>query len=96
MDPVANGLDADRFLRDVYMVNAGVGADRVAAQRDTFPPDTGLSAIASPSGYADQTALDAHLTALDRAGIDGFAFYNYGLMRLAHLEWIGASRDAWT
>ena len=96
MDPVANGLDADRFLRDVYMVNAGVAADRVAAQRDTFPAGTGLSAIASPSGYADQTALDAHLTALDRAGIDGFAFYNYGLMRLAHLEWIGARRDAWT
>ena len=35
MDPVANGLDADRFLRDVYMVNARVGdIDRLVGDAD--------------------------------------------------------------
>ena len=97
MDPVTSGLDPDRFLRDVYMVNAGVSdPDKIASQRSAFPVGTGLSAIVSPGGHADQAALTAHLDALVAGGIDGFAFYNYGLMRQPHLEWIGASRHAWS
>ena len=96
MDPVTNGLDPDCFLRDIYMVNAGVSdPDKIASQRSAFPVGTGLSAIVSPGGHADQAALTAHLDALVAGGIDGFAFYNYGLMRQPHLEWIGASRHAW-
>ena len=96
MDPVTNGLDPDRFLSDVYMVNAGIpDPEKIAGQRSVFPDGTGLSAIVSPGGYADQVALVAHLDALAAGGIDGFAFYNYGLMRQTHLEWIGASRGAW-
>lgn len=97
-DPVANGLDSERFLRDVYMVNAGISGEpeTMAALRGEFPPDTGLGAIVQPSSYADQTALGAHLDALNQGGIDGFAFYNYGLLRRTHLEWIGAHRHAWS
>lgn len=101
-DPIANGLDSDRFLRDVYMVNAGIGGEpetmgeRIAAQRGELPADTALTAIVHAGGFTDQVALGAHLAALDKAGIDGLAFYNYGLVRRAHLEWIGANRHVWT
>ena len=95
---MANGLDSERFLRDVYMVNAGISGEpeTMAALRGEFPPDTGLGAIVQPSSYADQTALGAHLDSLNQGGIDGFAFYNYGLLRRTHLEWIGAHRHAWS
>ena len=100
-DRVVNGLDSDRILRNVYMVNAGVGGepDALAASvrglRGEFPADTGLSAIINPGGFADSDALGAHLTALSQAGINGYAFYNYGLIRRAHLEWIGTHRHLW-
>ena len=100
-DRTVNGLDSDRILRNVYMVNAGVGGepDALAASvrglRGEFPADTGLSAIINPGGFADSDALGAHLTALSQAGINGYAFYNYGLIRRAHLEWIGTHRHLW-
>ena len=100
-DRTVNGLDSDRVLRNVYMVNAGVGGepDALAASVRTlhgeFPADTGLSAIVHPGGFADSDALGAHLTALHQAGINGYAFYNYGLIRRAHLEWIGTCRELW-
>ena len=100
-DRTVNGLDSDRVLRNVYMVNAGVGGEpdalaaRVRALRGEFPADTGLSAIVNPGGFADGDALGAHLTALGQAGVDGYAFYNYGLIRRAHLEWIGTHRHLW-
>ena len=101
-DPIANGLDSDRGLREVYMVNAGVAANpetmaaNISAQRDEFPADTALSAIVQASSFADSTALGDHLIALAEADIDGFAFYNYGLLRRCHLEWIGAHRHTWS
>ena len=100
-DRTVNGLDSDRVLRNVYMVNAGVGGepDALAASvrglRGEFPADTGLSAIVNPGSFADSDALGAHLTALSQAGVDGYAFYNYGLIRRAHLEWIGTCRHLW-
>ena len=100
-DPIANGLDSDRLLRAVYMVNGSAGtapekmAENIASQRGEFPADTGFSAIVQASSFNDADALGAHLAALDDAGIDGFAFYNYGLLRRAHLEWIGAHRHVW-
>ena len=100
-DRVVNGLDSDRVLRNVYMVNAGVGGEpdalaaSVRALRGEFPANTGLSAIVSPGSFADGDALGVHLTALSQAGVDGYAFYNYGLIRRAHLEWIGTCRHLW-
>ena len=100
-DRTVNGLDSDRILRNVYMVNAGVGGepDALAASvrglRGEFPAETGLSAIVNPGGFADSDALGAHLAALNQAGVDGYAFYNYGLIRRAHLEWIGTHRHLW-
>ncbi len=101
-DPVSNGLDSNRILRDVSMLNSGIGGAagdlpaQIAATRNELPANTGLSAIIHPGSFADQVALGTHLNALDQGGIDGFAFYNYGLVRQAHLEWIGAHRDVWT
>ena len=100
-DRVVNGLDAERVLHNVYMVNAGVSGapDALAASvrtlRGEFPANTGLSAIVHPGGFADNAALGEHLTALRRAGVHGYAFYNYGLIRRAHLEWIGTHRHLW-
>lgn len=100
-DPITNGLDSERFLRDVYMVNGNVSGDaaeleqRIAALRGEFPAGTGLSAIVSPASFAGDAELAGHIAALADGGIDGFAFYNYGLLRRAHLEWIGACRAAW-
>ena len=53
-------------------------------------------AIVQPSGSANRTAFAAHITALADGGIDDVAFYNYGLLRQTHLEWIGACRTAWS
>ncbi len=94
-DQTVNGLDSDRVLRNVYMVNAGMGGERVRALRGELPAGTGLSAIVNPGEFADRDALGAHLIALRQAGVDGYAFYNYGLIRRAHLEWIGAHRHLW-
>ena len=100
-DRTVNGLDSDRVLRNVYMVNAGVGgepdalADSVRTLRGEFPADTDLSAIINPGSFADSDALVTHLTALHRAGVNGYAFYNYGLIRRAHLEWLGTCRHLW-
>ena len=100
-DRAVNGLDSDRVLRNVYMVNAGVGgtpdalAASVRALCGEFPAATGLSAIVNPGGFADRAALGAHLTALHQAGVHGYAFYNYGLIRRARLEWIGTCRHLW-
>jgi len=45
---------------------------------------------------ADATAeLPASCKAALAEGIDGFTFYNYGLMREQQLQNIGAARDAW-
>ena len=73
-DRTVNGLDSDRVLRNVYMVNAGVGgepdalATSVRSLRGEFPADTGLSAIVRPGGFADSDALGAYLSALQPSG----------------------------
>ena len=101
-DPISNGLDSDRALREVYMVNGGVDAitetmaANIAGQRGEFPSDTGFSAIVQASAFADAGAFAAYVSGLHEAEIDGFAFYNYGLLRRVHLEWIGAQRHAWS
>jgi hypothetical protein len=101
-DPIRNGLDSDRALREVYMVNGGVDtitetiAANIADQRRAFPSDTGFSAIVQASSFADAGAFAAYVSGLHQAGIDGFAFYNYGLLRRVHLEWIGGQRHAWS
>ena len=40
--------------------------------------------------------LPERALAARKAGADGFTFYNYGLVRLEHLAWIGRSRAAWS
>ena len=82
MDPVTNGLDPDRFLRDVYMVNAGVSdPDKIASQRSAFPVGTGLSAIVSPGGHADQADGVQHQAEQQRRDGDHVAEKHAGCAR---------------
>ncbi|MBI4530071.1 MAG: hypothetical protein HY709_00990, partial [Candidatus Latescibacteria bacterium] len=48
-----------------------------------------------PANFTSREEMRESLRALEKAGVDGFTFYNYGLIRLEHLEWIGAARDVW-
>jgi hypothetical protein len=50
---------------------------------------------ASPSAFDSSDALSDMLTACKRGGAGGFAFYNYGLMRVEHLRWLGQASGLW-
>ena len=38
---------------------------------------------------------ESHIAPLISNVVDGYAFYNYGLIRRAHLEWIGTHCHLW-
>ena len=93
--PSSASVTPGSSVRKVRLLMASTRQEEMSTPYTEQPLLAKTSAIVSPGGYADQVALVAHLDALAAGGIDGFAFYNYGLIRLTHLEWIGASRGAW-
>ena len=94
------GLDRDRALRCVDAVYTRIpGTPETASQqvsllRQDQPDDVGLVSIAAP-GNSSQETRD-RIAAFADAGVDGFAFYTYGLLRQSQIDWIGASRDVWS
>ena len=96
LDPLVNGLDSPRLMSQLDGVNAsGMGPGRVAGLRSELGPRPQLNAIIHPGGTS-QDELRDQVDTLVADSIDGFAFYNYGLLRREQLQWIGACREAWT
>jgi hypothetical protein len=100
-DRWVNGLDSGRLLEALDVVAVGIAGEagelptKVAEIRGGLAPNAGVLADIRPANFTSQEEMANHLRALGKAGVDGFTFYNYGLIRLEHLEWIGAARDAW-
>lgn len=70
-------------------------AETVRRQKASLRPGADLIAHGHPGQYSDQDAFVSHVLACRDAGADGFGCYNYGLVRPAHLQWVGAAVDAW-
>lgn len=67
----------------------------VAASRRALRPDAELIAHTHPGGCASEDEYVRRVLATRDAGADGFGAYNYGLIRPAHLRWVGAAVEAW-
>lgn len=100
LDRQTTGLDRARVMRSIdaiYTRIPGAPADsdqQVARVRQDLPVDVGLISIAAP-GDSSQHTRD-RIAAEAAAGVDGFAFYTYGLLRETQIDWIKASRDLWS
>lgn len=63
--------------------------------KKTLPADVRLVAQVTPSSFPTEYHLEAALKDCRWSGAEGFNFYNYGLMRLEHLQWLGDCRHQW-
>lgn len=63
--------------------------------RHQFPQETKILAQTNPEQIKGGEELKAKLEVCKDSGCDGFAFYNYGLLRMEQLEWIGEAREVW-
>lgn len=68
---------------------------RLSEAKQNLPSGALLMASVEPEQIRDGAALRERLLACREAGVSGFTFYNYGMLRLHQLEAIGAARDAW-
>ncbi len=98
LDPLTTGLDKERILRSIDAVYTRIPgtceqtSQQVSAQRQSLP-GVRLHSIAAPGTSMQETRN--RIAAQAAAGVDGFAFYTYGLLRQTQIDWIGASRDVW-
>lgn len=95
------GLDKDRTLACLGRVSVPDGEDadpgpRLARMREDLAGGQKMIADIQPGRYRSEAELHRRLTALADAGVDGFTFYNYGLLRMDHLSWVGAARPLWS
>ena len=99
LDRHLTGLDRDRVLRAIdaiYLRLPGPpeqAATELTQLRSDMPADTRLVSITAPG--ADATETEHRIAAEAVAGVDGFAFYTYGLLRQTQIDWIAAARDHW-
>ena len=82
-----------RLLKVTDRLGVGVPgqAAQVKARRKEAPAATRLLANVQPAHATTEAALARTVTAARKAGVDGFTFYNFGLLRLEQLRWIGAA-----
>jgi hypothetical protein len=67
----------------------------LAEWRRSLPAEIKILAQINPEHIKGREDLSARLKACRDAGYNGFTFYNYGLLRMDQLEWIGAAREVW-
>jgi hypothetical protein len=86
-----SGLYADRVNKVTDRLGVGVPsqAEQVRAQRRGLAADKKLVANIQPAHVSSETAIQETVQAARQAGVDGFTFYNYGLIRMEQLRWIG-------
>jgi hypothetical protein len=95
------GLDLERTLGCLDRVSIPAGNDaqpasRVAAHREQLADGQRIIADIQPAQFGGGSDLGFRLKALADAGVDGFTFYNYGLLRTDQLEWVGAASGLWS
>ncbi len=99
LDRQVTGLDRQRVLRCIDAVYTRIlgAAEELPATVSHLRqdlPDVRLVSIAAPGASSNETR--ARIEAEAAAGVDGFAFYTYGLLRRTQIDWIGAAREVWT
>ncbi len=89
----SSGLVAARANAVTNRLGVGVPsrADQVRPLRRGLAADRKLLANIQPSHAADEATLAGTVAAAVRAGVDGFTFYNYGLLRREQLRWVGSA-----
>lgn len=85
----------DRYLLDITD-DVREMEEAVESIRSQILPSSEIMARIVPSQFASKDGFLATLKALGNCGVDGFSFYNFGLLRPAHLEWIEAARPLWS
>jgi hypothetical protein len=98
-DQWVNGLDSGRLREALDIVPVGIAGEagelptKVAEIREGLAPNVEVLADIRPANFTSKEEMANRLRALGKAGVDGFTFYNYGLIRREHLKWIGAAQD---
>jgi hypothetical protein len=88
-----SGLVSERVNAVTDRLGIGVPSrpEEVRTRRAGLAPGRQLLANIQPSHASSEASLVQTVGAARRAGVDGFTFYNYGLIRREQLRWIGAA-----
>jgi hypothetical protein len=81
-------------VTDRLGVGVPVGPDAVKAARQEVAADRVLLANIQPAHLGSEADAERTVRQVRAAGVDGFTFYNYGLIRLEQLHWIGKALAA--
>jgi hypothetical protein len=87
------GLIPERANAVTDRLGIGVPSRReeVKSRRQGLRPAQELLANIQPEHVVSEAAAVDVVRRAARAGVDGFTFYNYGLIRLEQLRWIGSA-----
>lgn len=100
-DPLETGLDLFRVRKTVdrYLVKLTDDVreleEAVRSLRERILPSSEIIARVDPSDYPSEDGLVMTLKAMREHGVQGFAFYNFGLLRPLHLKWLETAREIW-
>ena len=94
-DELSLGLSVQRIAPLIDRSVTGPDPDAIKPMKRRLTTGGEMIVQVSPSAYRDSDALSETLSACKRGRADGFAFYNYGLMRVEHLRWLGQSSELW-
>ncbi|MCX8213431.1 MAG: hypothetical protein OTJ97_02825 [SAR202 cluster bacterium] len=94
-DELALGLSVERVAPLIDRSVTGPNPDAIKPIKRKLTTGAKMIVQVSPSALGTSDALSDTLTACKRGGAGGFAFYNYGLMRVEHLRWLGRARGLW-
>jgi hypothetical protein len=86
-----SGLHPGRINKVTDRLGVGVPerADQVQARRATLKGQKKLVANIQPDHVKSRDSILQTLRTTNAAGVDGYTFYNYGLIRVGQLRWIG-------
>jgi hypothetical protein len=94
-DELALGLSVQRMAPLIDRSVTGPDPEAIKPMRRRLTTGGKMIVQVSPSAYGNSDALSDNLAACKRGRADGFAFYNYGLMRAEHLRWLGQAAGLW-
>jgi hypothetical protein len=88
-----DGLIAERVnaITDRQGIGVPERVDQVKPHRQGLAADKELLANIQPEHLSSEARAKETVGKALAAGVDGFTFYNYGLIRLEQLNWIGKS-----
>jgi hypothetical protein len=90
------GLVPERInkITDRFGIGVPTTADDVKPKREALPEGKVLLANVQPAHVGSQEEIAKTVRQAREAGVDGFTFYNYGLVRIEQLQWIGEALAA--